>query len=265
MQLLLLIFSGIVLIGCLVMLVAIWWVSQKPKKSITESLETRERFISIISHQLRTPLAIVRGYLESLANGDVGKLSGKQAEYVGEAQDMTKNMIDMVNMYLDVMTKDQSKVRPQITRFDVVALITSLAKRFSLYGRATNVEVISRLPKTPCVIHSDERLLRGVFENILSNAIKYMEKSGTVTISLTLSGKLITVTCEDTGIGIPEREQKELFTRFFRASNIVHRSIAGSGLGLFVSREHMRALGGDMSFTSQLGKGTTMIVTIPNT
>lgn len=264
MELLLLIFSGIVLIGCLVMLIAIWRVAQKPKQQGgAGAVQTRERFISIISHQLRTPLAIVRGYLESLENGDVGNVTDKQKEYLGEARGITKNMIDMVNMYLEVMTKDQSQVKPDLTKFDVCAIIESLVHRFSMYGSATNVEVIAHVPKKPILITSDERLLRGVFENIISNAIKYTEKAGTVTISLIENQKTLSFTCEDTGIGIPEQEQKQLFSRFFRASNIVHRSIAGSGLGLFVSREHMRALGGDITFNSREGKGTTMIVSFP--
>lgn len=225
--------------------------------------ERREQFISIISHQLRTPLSIVRGYLEALEDEDMGKLTGGQKEYLSEARQINTDMIDLVNRYLDVLSKDSESIEVHQENISLTAFLQDIAKHFSSYAKATNIEFALRLPKKDVHVSSDPQLLRNALNNIIQNAMKYTIGSGTITLSFSTTENETRITVSDTGIGIPQEQHDQVFTKFFRGKNIIHRSIAGSGLGLYVAREYIAALHGKIGFTSEEGKGTDVTITLP--
>lgn len=225
--------------------------------------ERREQFISIISHQLRTPLSIVRGYLEALEDEDMGKLTGGQKEYLSEARQINTDMIDLVNRYLDVLSKDSESIEVHKEDISLTSFLQDIEKHFSSYAKATNVEFSLRLPKKDVHISSDTQLLRNALNNIIQNSMKYTIGSGTITLSFSTTENEVRITVSDTGIGIPKEQHDQVFTKFFRGKNIIHRSIAGSGLGLYVAREYITALHGKIGFTSEEGKGTDVTITLP--
>ncbi|MFA5030288.1 MAG: HAMP domain-containing sensor histidine kinase [Patescibacteria group bacterium] len=225
--------------------------------------ERREQFISIISHQLRTPLSIVRGYLEALEDEDMGKFTGGQKEYLAGARQINANMIDLVNRYLDVLSKDSASIKVHTEKFSLSEFLQDIAKNFSSYAKATNVEFALHLPKKDTQITSDPQLLRNAINNIIQNSIKYTIGSGTITLTVHAGDINVSISISDTGIGIPKNQHDQVFTKFFRGKNIIHRSIAGSGLGLYIAREYITALHGKIGFTSEEGRGTEVTITLP--
>lgn len=141
--------------------------------------------------------------------------------------------------------------------------LETIIKHHEIYAKASNIEFRSRLPKEKITVNTDEKMLKQVVDNIIANAIKYTVQSGTVSINVENKDKQCIIGISDTGIGIPKDQHAEVFTKFFRAKNILHRSIAGSGLGLFIAKEYITALGGDIWFTSEEGKGTTVFISVP--
>lgn len=227
--------------------------------------ERREQFISIISHQLRTPLSIVRGYLEALGDGDMGKLTDGQKEYVSEASKINGDMIELVNRYLDVLSTDSKTIKVNPETVSLSEFLKEVAKHFSSYAKATNVEIELDLPKQDVRATTDRQLLRNALNNIIQNSMKYTIGSGTITLRLVQTEKDVSITVSDNGIGIPKDQHAQIFTKFFRGRNIIHRSIAGSGLGLYIAREYITALRGDIAVTSEEGKGTDVRITLPRT
>ncbi len=234
-----------------------------PTDSKNKEEERRGQFISIISHQLRTPLSIVRGYLEALEDGDMGKLTEGQKEYVSEASQINGDMIELVNRYLEILSTDSKTINVRPETFSISEFLKEIAKHFSSYAKATNVEIELDLPKKDIEATTDQQLLRNALNNIIQNSMKYTIGSGTITLRLAQAEKDVRITVSDTGIGIPKDQHKHVFTKFFRGKNIIHRSIAGSGLGLYVAREYITALHGNITFTSEEGKGTDVTITLP--
>ena len=225
--------------------------------------QRREQFISIISHQLRTPLSIVRGYLEALANEDLGKLNDQQEEYVTEAKEINREMVDLVNRYLEVTSSKAKEITPEKAEFDLREFLEKATRHYETYAKASNIEFRSSVPQEKLFVYSDKKLLRNVLDNVINNAIKYSASSGIITLGISQDQKSYTISVADTGVGIPKEQHKEVFKKFFRGQNILHRSIAGSGLGLYIAKEYMTALSGDIRFESEEGKGTTVFIQLP--
>lgn len=239
---------------------------QKKKilQEIKKSEEQRTEFISIVSHQLRTPLSIVRGYLEALLSEDQGKLTPPQAEYLSDALRINSNMIDLINDYLNAAQLEDNTITVHAKAADFGELIDEVVQSMIPFAKASNCELRYDKPKEKFPkAKIDTIKLTQVIENIISNAIKYTGKGGTITTSLRNDENYITFVCKDTGLGIPKDQQPEIFTRFFRGRNVLGRDTQGSGLGLHTSKAVVTASRGKIWFESEEGKGTTMFVSVP--
>lgn len=225
-----------------------------------EISDLKSRLISIISHELRTPLAIIQSSTELLERyEDRMTLERKQECY----QHITEQVMQLSDLVEDTLT---------VTRADVVGLRFTPQpdnlERFC-YGIVSNFELADNgahrfvytvdCPST--VVLFDKKLLWQSLNNLLSNAIKYSPNGGSIYIHLMCDSKRIQIQVRDEGMGIPEADQKELFANFHRGSNVAH--IHGTGLGLVIARQAAVAHGGDLSFESQEGVGTTFTITIP--
>lgn len=257
-----LLFITVVAICFIGFLVAILF-SQKRRIAKGSDDERRQELVSVISHQLRTPLSITRGYLEALKSGDKGPLTHDQQEYLDEAFQITKNTIDLVNRFLDVLLVDKTMVQPQLSMVSLNELMKKTIKHFSILTSANNIDIESELPKKEIIIQTDASLLMSILDNIISNAIKYSLASGFITLKVVDQGTHVDISCTDTGVGIPDDQQKLVFQPFFRGRNIMHQSIAGSGLGLFIAKQFASLLHGSLSIATKEGKGTTVLIQLP--
>lgn len=219
--------------------------------------EAKTAFVSLASHQLRTPLSTIKWYTGMLASGDLGELNEKQHTYVTKVRESNQILIDLVSTLLDVSRIEMGTLQLDIGPVDATALSDSVLEELEPQIREKRITITKHYDHAFRNIHSDERLLRVVFQNLHSNAVKYTPEGGSITI--TLEHNTLTVT--DTGYGIPQEQQDKIFSKMFRADNARAQTADGNGLGLYLTKSIVEMLGGSISFTSTENKGTTFTVT----
>jgi two-component system sensor histidine kinase VicK len=225
--------------------------------------ERRSGFISIISHQLRTPLSIIKGYLEALSTGDLGRMTEEQKDYVDGALAINKDTILLVNDYLKAVRLDAEIIEVTPVAVDLAEVVAEEVKRLSSLARASNCKLVFASPPPLPRVKADAVKIKQVVENILTNAIKYTSGHGQAEVVLSQEKGFIRFSCRDNGLGIPRDQQAELFTKFFRAQNIIKKDTKGSGLGLYLNKKIVEASGGKIWIESEEGKGTTVYFELP--
>ena len=225
----------------------------------------RTEFVSVASHQLRTPITTIKLFAELLADKDFGDLSEKQKKYVNEIQNATTRMVGLINDLLDMSRIESGKLKINKQYIKSEDLLQDMLDETKIFAKENNCQISFKVPEVALPkIYTDPHLLNQVFRNILNNAIKYSKnRSCSVNIELELFDGHIRAKLEDDGIGISKEDSEMVFTRFFRAQNAVQKETDGSGLGLHVAKNIIDMLGGEIWFESELGKGTTFYVTMP--
>lgn len=228
---------------------------------------TRERevdrakteFVSLASHQLRTPLTAIGWYAELLGGS---KLTKAQKEYLAEITDGNRRMVELVNSLLNVSRIDLGTLASSPRDVDIAKLCRDIVTQYALTSGEKKQNVTVTISPEPFSYLADPALLRIVFENLVSNAIKYTPEKGDVRIHLeNKNGMQFDVS--DTGYGIPADEQSKIFTKLYRADNAREKVTDGNGLGLYLVRSIVEQHGGKIWFESTENKGTTFHVTLP--
>lgn len=223
----------------------------------------KTEFISLASHQLRTPLSAVKWFGKMLISGDAGDLNPMQKEYVEKIYESNEREIRLVNSLLNVSKIESGKIliEPRLT--DLTKLVSSVITDFKLeveeLGKKLTAVIDKKIPK----IYIDEDQIRHVYANLISNAVRYTKKRGKIVVKVYLSKRSVMTEVKDNGIGIPKGEQKRVFEKFFRANNALKMETDGTGLGLFLSKIIVESSGGKMGFRSREGKGSTFWFTLP--
>lgn len=225
---------------------------------------SKTEFVSIASHQLRTPLSAIRWYIEMLLAGDAGKLSDKQREYMDEVYTSTARMVELVNALLDASRLELGTFSVSNETIDIVQLANDIMseQKISALQKKLDISISTdtEIPK----IQSDLKSLRMVMQNLLSNSIKYTPENGKIKISFSIfKSNNILIKISDNGYGIPKPQQDRIFTKFFRADNVRLKSTEGTGLGLYIVKLIIDNYGGRIRFESEENKGTTFYITIP--
>lgn len=238
-------------------------------RDVTEERELDQMktdFISIASHQLRTPLTATGWFLEMLINGDAGTLTKDQYDYLQQAYDGNTRIIGMVNDLLNISRAEskQLKVDPQATQLEscIDEVIEQL--RHSQDYERVSIEFTHPDPVLP-ELQLDVSLLSQVLLSVLSNAVRYSSgnENGQVKVSVRVNPDTYVIEIHDNGIGIPQDVQDRIFEKFYRADGARQLVPEGNGLGLYTARIIMRIAGGNMWFESQEGEGTTLFIEIP--
>ena len=221
-------------------------------------------FISIASHQLRTPLSALRWFLDLLLAGDAGPLKPTQREYLGDMAVSVTRMIKLVGDLLNISRIESGRTKPNPERIETRAFTESLVRELMPLIKQKEVAFTHATAKDAVGFYADPSLARQAVSNILSNAIKYTPGGGTVALSVSVVDGETVFKVKDTGLGIPKSQQYRIFDKFFRGENVVAQETAGSGLGLYVVKTIVEISGGRVWFDSVEGKGTTFYVTFPN-
>lgn len=223
--------------------------------------KAKSEFVSLASHQLRTPLSVIKWYTEMLLSGDATKIQKK--EYTEQIYQSTKNAVDIVDTLLDVSRLELGTYMVEPEQIRIVAVVKGVIDEMKIATKEKKLSLKISIGKDIPATYQDPRLLRIIFQNLLSNAIKYTSAKGKITASLAVQdNKYILFTVSDTGCGIPKGEQDRMFTKFFRASNVLKQS-EGTGLGLYIVKSVVDRLRGTLWFESKENKGTTFFVRIP--
>ena len=224
--------------------------------------QAKDDFISMASHQLRTPLTTIGGYLSMLSEGDAGKLTPRQAEYIGLAAESTNRMAHLISDMLNISRMEAGRFFLSIGPTDLLRVVREEIEQ--LQGTATKkgVKLIAKLPQTFPQVMVDSGKLREVVMNLVDNALYYTPK-GTVTVTLAIDQNQIILKVIDTGMGVPKAAQHKLFGKFFRASNALSARPEGNGLGLYLVNHVVRDHGGTIIFESTEGQGSTFGFKLP--
>lgn len=226
-------------------------------------------FVSVVTHQLRTPLSAIRWTISMLINGDFGRLTDEQRTFLMKAYESNNRMINLIRdmVLVDHIESGKLTALPQMTT-PLPDLLENLLVELQPLAKDKHVNIVFKRPEPPYPpARIDAANLRAVLQNLIENAIKYTPAEGTVTVicGIDSSAKTLALSVTDTGIGIPKEEQQRIFTRFFRASNAQKKETDGSGLGLFIAKSILQKYQGDIRFESVEGSGTTFHVTLPTT
>ena len=228
-----------------------------------ELLRLKDEFVALASHQLRSPPSIVNWYSEVLLSGEIGELNEKQKRYINEIYNANVRMIRLVNDFLNVSRIESGSfsINPEQVNFG--AVMDSVIEELALEINKKRTAVEKHYDKNLPAVSADPKLLRIIFQNLISNAVKYTPPEGKVHIAIEKKDSSILIEIKDNGYGIPKNQYPKVFTKLFRGDNIRKKGPDGTGLGLYLVKAVVEQVGGTISFESEENAGTTFHVTIP--
>lgn len=225
--------------------------------------QAKTEFVSLASHQLRTPLSAINWYAEMLLAGDVGKLTADQKKYLQEIYNGNQRMVDLVNALLDVSRIELGTFAIEPIPTDIKKITQSLISEMQKQIKKKNLKISESYDSKISKINVDPKLMRIILQNIISNAVKYTPEKGKVAVILTRKEPNVLIKVTDTGFGIPKAQQPHIFEKLFRADNVREKDTEGTGLGLYLVKSIVDQSGGKVWFESAENKGTTFFVQLP--
>ena len=233
---------------------------------IVEANNLKSEFISIISHQLRSPLSVFKWTMDVLikeSKDSKVKTIADEETYLNILKENTERMISLVNLLLESNRVDSKKLVLNRIPVSLEKITEDQISSILWYAQAYNVAVeFSRLPN-PLMVIGDLERIKMVIQNLIDNAIRYSRGKGHVKILMKNEGKFLRWEVHDDGVGIPQEEQKFIFQKFYRSNNAVRHQTQGSGIGLYIAKAIIEELGGKIGFISEENKGSVFWFTLP--
>jgi signal transduction histidine kinase len=225
--------------------------------------EAKDEFVSMASHQLRTPLTSIKGYISMVLDGDAGEITETQKTMLGQAFFSSQRMVYLISDLLNVSRLKTGKFIIESKPVYLPDVVESEIQQLVEGANAKNLTLSFTKPKEFSILNLDEMKIRQVIMNFTDNAIYYTPAGGKITVELKETAKSVEFIVRDTGIGVPKEQQHKLYTKFYRADNARKTRPDGTGLGLFMAKKVIIAQGGSMIFESKLGKGSTFGFSFP--
>jgi signal transduction histidine kinase len=255
------IMAGLGLLALIVATIVGHILSGKAMVPLKAAYEKQRQFAADASHELRTPLAVVMASAELLQN-DPSIKSPFLKQVIEDVRDEVKKMTKLVGDLLVVARSDNKALKLKPSKFDFGAVVAQTARLMAPLAEQKKITLVAdRLPKA--VIHADEQKIRQLVLILVDNAVKYTPEGGTVTVEFRKAEKgKVSLAVADTGIGISPEDQEKVFDSFYRVDKARSREMGGNGMGLAIAQEIVNLHQGDIRIESELGKGTTFIVTL---
>jgi len=219
--------------------------------------ETKDEFITMASHQLRTPLTSVKGYLSMVLEGDVGELNAQQKKLLSQSFASSQRMVYLISDLLNLSRLNTGKFVIELSEVDLRVVIKTEIEQLAETAKSREVTLEYENPESFPKLMLDETKIHQVVMNFLDNAIYYTPAGGKIIVSLTETPSSVKFAVKDNGIGVPRHVQHKLFAKFYRAENAQAARPDGTGLGLFMAKKVVVAQGGAIIFESEEGKGST--------
>jgi signal transduction histidine kinase len=231
---------------------------------LTAATQARDRFVAMMSHEMRTPLNAILGYSELLELEIEGQINEAQRRNLDRIRIGSKHLLELINDVLDLARADARKLELDIRAVDLNAVIEEVSALLENQATQKGLTLRHKLDSSTPLVAADLQRLRQILTNLVGNAIKFTER-GAVTLSAHPSrdGRTVAIEVGDTGIGIDAAALPNVFTEFFQADNALTRSYGGSGLGLAISQRLAQAMGGDITVVSVPERGSTFTVRLP--
>jgi signal transduction histidine kinase len=237
------------------------------KKISNDEKSLTADFADLASHQLRTPLSGMKWMLELLQRPSSGSLNKKQKEYLDKIIFFNERLITLVNDLLEVSKVERGGTKLYLQPTDMTVIIRSVLKDKEKEIKRKRLNVSFTIEQEPFpVVRTEPSKIKQAFNNLIDNALAYTHDDGKIDINLVLiKGKQDMLQCSitDTGVGIPQNEQKQIFSKFFRGTNVSKIESVGTGLGLYIAKAFIEASQGKIWFKSKQGQGTTFYFTLP--
>ena len=243
-------------------------------KAAEESSREKNEILAAISHEMRTPVASIEGYLGLAMNPSTATVDDRGMDYLKKAHEASQHLGRLFQDLLDTTKLDDGQMKPQLEPVDIVALVKSIAdgqipnitaKGLGYqFGSGSVDQQLSGGKRIDQLIYAsvDKDFLHEVLNNLIENAIKYTP-AGWVTVNVRADNYNVQIIVEDTGIGVARSELSHIFQKFYRVDNRDTREIGGTGLGLYLVQQRVEAMNGRVWAESELGKGTRFIVMLP--
>lgn len=236
---------------------------QASNKKLQELDQAKDEFISMASHQLRTPLTTVKGYLSMVLEGDVGKVAPNQKKVLEEAYDSAQRMVFLIGDFLNVSRLQTGRFIMEWAPADLGKIVAQEVSQLVPSAASRKLKLVYVPPASFPDMIVDENKLRQVMMNFIDNAIYYSKPNTTIDVSLVKLASEVVFKVVDHGIGVPVSERPKLFTKFYRASNAKKQRPDGTGIGLFMAKKVIVAHGGSVIFETEEGKGSTFGFSLP--
>lgn len=235
---------------------------------LAELERLRAQFVAVASHELKTPLSVIKGYASLLRDGVYGELPEEQRKILTSIGDQTDRLGRLIQQLLDISRFEAGGGRLEVQPIDVADLAADLASSFEALAMQSDIDFrVTIEDEAPDTIYGDPDRLNEVLGNLLSNAFKFTPRNGSIELKVRPGGRAdenaVVVEVVDTGVGIPDDKLPRIFEKFFQVENEAQPKSVGSGLGLAISQEIVEAHGGTIGAESEVGEGTTFRVVLP--
>ena len=223
--------------------------------------DLKSQFVHIASHQLRTPVSILRWTLNFLSSE--GQFSASQREYIQSAEQTIKNMVHIIDNLLDISNIESGEMKLNKSEEHIEAILEEAIKETDILRKEKNITLDSHVSSPLPSLTVDREKIREVLIVLLDNAVKYTPRGGRITITHIVTSSSIELVFTDTGVGVPKKDMAQLFTKFYRGSNVSPMETRGSGLGLFIAKTFVELHQGNIWIKSEESKGTSVFISLP--
>lgn len=225
--------------------------------------KAKSEFVSLVAHELRVPMTSIKGYTDLMNSGMAGPLSDMQKEFLTVIKRNLERMSSLIRDLSDINRVESGRMKFDFQDFALQTIVDDVLDSLRERIEARNQTLVVEMAEGLTAVHADPTRIAQVFANLVSNANKYTPDGGQIAVRVEQREKFTAVTVQDNGIGISAEDQAQLFTQFFRSEDQLVREQQGWGLGLSIVRKMVEAQNGEISFASELGKGSTFTFTIP--
>jgi len=239
------------------------FVTTQVLENLASVSRMKSEFISIVSHQLRSPLSNLKWAIELLMSGRLGKVEEKQTEYFHILKENSARMHELISDLLVISRMETAGFFSKKTPFSLTELTKEIIERFSVFAKSSNISIVLDSRERTSDVIANSNHIQLVVENFLDNAIRYVKQSGDIKIKIENRNGKIYFEIKDNGVGIPNDDQKYIFQKFFRAKNVMKYQTQGSGLGLYIAKNIIEKSNGKIGFKSKENEGSTFWFTLP--
>lgn len=233
-------------------------------ESLEKALEMKDEFLSLISHEFRTPLNVISAAIQTLNYIYANEITGKVKEYIGIIKQNTNRQLRLVNNLLDITRANAGSTKVNKKNIDIVFLTKAIIESVYEFSSQKGVSVTFESLFQEKIIALDDEKYERIILNLLSNAIKFTPKGKNINVNVYSIKKNVCVDVKDNGIGIPPDKVDIIFDKFGQVDSLLSRQAEGSGIGLSLVKKFVEALGGSISVKSELGSGSTFTILLPN-
>jgi len=223
----------------------------------------KSQFVSMVAHELRAPLAAIKGWLEIVITGEGGGDEEQQKQWLERARDRSDSLLALVNDLLEINRMEAGKIAQKMESVQVTDIVRKILDFMKPEAEKKSITIVDKLPENLPLIQADKRDMEKLFTNLITNAIKYNTENGSVTIEGEVDGSFVCCRVKDSGIGISPENLDHIFDDFYRADDERVRKITGTGLGLTIAKKIVDSHFGRIGVESKVGQGSAFSVCLP--